>query len=626
MGIGHFFHHKLLLKVIILLLFVVVGQIVFVQITLKEVGSDYEILTDLEHIRLLEQKLNHLFDNKITYRSYDDVVSSLKLINQKVAKIESYNVFDNNDPESIELSQKYQSLKSKLDRYKDIIEYFKSSNSVTINSIRYLFDLHSQIQSYVYRADNLLSKDQISFFLDETINTVAKFNFNRSDNIPHLKFSVSELLKLTKHDETLHQQIKVMAQHANIIIDGLNRITALENENNKLAIAEQISQIYNLLFMIFESKDEQYRYAINFLQAMVLFLIVLLFIAYQKEQRSQFEIEQLNERLNEKLHNIEIINLQMSRLLHQFDINVIASSTDTLGNITYASRAFSQISGFSTDELIGANHNIVRHPDMPKSCYEDLWQTIQSGKIWNGEIKNRKKQGGYYWVSVTITPEFDKNDTITGYNAIRHDITAQKELEELSKTLEQKVDERTEELQEMVKSVEMLSITDELTGLYNRRYYRQIIDREIRRAIRNKALFCYMAVDLDQFKAFNDTFGHFRGDELLKQASEAMEQTVHRPDDYIFRMGGEEFTIIYCVQEHAAAVKLAQSVIKHVQDLQIEHPNNPPYNVVTVSAGLVIIDNHELEINECSIYKQADSLLYQAKSQGRNCLQFMAYE
>lgn len=623
MSIGQFFKHKLVLKVIILLLLVVVGEIIIVNFSLKRISSDYDILTDLKQIRMLDQKLSQLYDNKISYRSYDDVVIALDQIRENIVKLEQYDVFNTNTSESIKLSVKYQALKANLNRYIDIIESFKSWNSVTINSIRYLFDLHTEIQSYVYRAKDLQKKDQISFFLDEAINTVAKFNFNRSENIIHLKYSISELLKLTKNDESLHKRIQLMAQHGDIIINGLNRIVELEKENKKLALGQDINQFYNLLLTIFSSKDKQYQHVIDFLQFFLLFLIILLLIAYVKEERSQNKIHNLNERLTEKLHNIEEINLQMSKLLHQFDINVIASSTDTFGNITYASRAFSQISGYSTDELIGANHNIVRHPDMPKHLYEDMWHTIKSGKIWNGELKNQNKQGGFYWVNVTITPEFDNKDEIIGYNAIRQDITAQKKLEQLSKTLEKKVEERTEELQEMIKSVEILSITDELTGLYNRRYYGQVIEREIKRAKRNNESFCYLAVDLDHFKAFNDTHGHFRGDELLEQISQTLANAIRRPDDYVFRMGGEEFTIIFCVKESNEAIKLSENIIKQVENLHIEHIHNPPHGVVTISGGLVINQPCDVEVNEDEIYKQADTLLYQAKTMGRNCLQYL---
>ena len=85
---------------------------------------------------------------------------------------------------------------------------------------------------------------------------------------------------------------------------------------------------------------------------------------------------------------------------------------------------------------------------MPKEVFEEMWQTILAGETWKGEVKNLKKDGGFYWVDVTITPELDENGTTTGYSAIRHDITSKKELEELSKTLEKRVAEEVDKNRE----------------------------------------------------------------------------------------------------------------------------------------------------------------------------------
>lgn len=618
--------NKMVFKVIILLLLVVVGEIFIVTYTLKELKADYGILNDLKHVKLLNQKLNNLFDNKTSYRSYDKIVEHLDLFNEIILNLEQYNVFDSKTDETEHLIQKFQLIKSKLPDYSDIIEQYKSINSITINSIRYLFDLHPEIQSYVYRIKNLNNKDQISFLLDEIIYSISKLNFSRSDNIPHIKYSMHELLKISKGDKNLLTNVKIMALHTDIIIKGVSRLTYLENENNKLKLGDSINDLYDLLLLSFQKKDQDYQFIIHFLHFSVLFLIILLLVVHHKESSSQKKITQLNNNLEDKLLDIEEINQQMSKLLHEFDMNVIASSTDLKGNITYASKAFSQVSGYSTQELLGANHNIVRHADMPKETYKELWDTIQDGKIWRGEIKNQKKHGEFYWVNVTITPEFDKNDNIIGFNAIRHNITAQKELEILTETLEHKVNERTKELREMVKSVELLSITDELTGLYNRRYYVQVIEREIKRSLRNKEFFCYMSIDLDHFKVFNDTYGHYRGDELLKLLAHTMKQSLNRPDDFIFRMGGEEFTIIYSVSEYSDGPKLANQIINNVEALHIEHKNNQPYNIVTVSAGLILNTQFDVDIIEESIYKQADSMLYHAKSLGRNCLRYKEYK
>ena len=144
---------------------------------------------------------------------------------------------------------------------------------------------------------------------------------------------------------------------------------------------------------------------------------------------------------------------KMESLLAAFDKNVIASSTDTKGKIIYASEAFCKISGYTKDELLGHNHNIVRHPDMNKELYIDLWKSIKSDNTWRGEIKNKKKDGSFYWVDVVITPEHDIDGTLIGYSAVRQDITAQKEVEELSKKLEEKVKERTKDLKKTNKKL-----------------------------------------------------------------------------------------------------------------------------------------------------------------------------
>jgi len=163
---------------------------------------------------------------------------------------------------------------------------------------------------------------------------------------------------------------------------------------------------------------------------------------------------------------VEDKTMELSALLDDFDENIIASKTDLKGNITYASKAFCDISQYSQNELIGKNHGLIRHPDMPDELYEQLWKTIKKGDKWRGETKNLKKDGGYYWINLSVFPEYDKNGELIGYSSISHDITAQKEVEILTLTLEEKVKERTEALhkekqfiQTLLDSQEQLIVT-----------------------------------------------------------------------------------------------------------------------------------------------------------------------
>jgi two-component system, NtrC family, C4-dicarboxylate transport sensor histidine kinase DctB len=143
----------------------------------------------------------------------------------------------------------------------------------------------------------------------------------------------------------------------------------------------------------------------------------------------------------------------------------IVSKTDINGIITFVNDEFCKISGYSYDELIGQNHNIVRHPDVSTSNFEDLWQTILSKKPFKATVKNLSKNGSTVYLNTTITPILDKNENIVEFIAIRYDVTAEvelkksleekeKELEQLNLNLEQKVKEQTKQLKELNKTLE----------------------------------------------------------------------------------------------------------------------------------------------------------------------------
>lgn len=107
---------------------------------------------------------------------------------------------------------------------------------------------------------------------------------------------------------------------------------------------------------------------------------------------------------------------------------LIISRTNLKGEITYVNEVFAQISGYSIDELMGKSHNIVRHPDMPKKVFKEMWQTIKEFKQWSGYIKNLRKDGGFYWVYAEVSGVFT-NHQIVEYKSIRTPITYEQKLE-----------------------------------------------------------------------------------------------------------------------------------------------------------------------------------------------------
>lgn len=101
---------------------------------------------------------------------------------------------------------------------------------------------------------------------------------------------------------------------------------------------------------------------------------------------------------------------------------IIVSRTDPDGIITHANRAFVTTSGYQERELIGKPHYIIRHPDMPRAAFQDLWQTVKQGIEWHGYVKNLRKDGGYYWVYATVAP-IVRGDTILGYTSVRRKVS-----------------------------------------------------------------------------------------------------------------------------------------------------------------------------------------------------------
>lgn len=107
----------------------------------------------------------------------------------------------------------------------------------------------------------------------------------------------------------------------------------------------------------------------------------------------------------------------VERLMRESDF--IVSKTNPKGIITYGNPTFIEFSGYSEEELLGSQHNIVRHPDMPRAAFQLAWDTIRSGKEFFGYVKNMAKDGSYYWVFTHITPDFDQQRNIVGYTSVR---------------------------------------------------------------------------------------------------------------------------------------------------------------------------------------------------------------
>lgn len=178
-----------------------------------------------------------------------------------------------------------------------------------------------------------------------------------------------------------------------------------------------------------------------------------------------------------------------------------------------------------------------------------------------------------------------------------------------------------------LQSLNDMSITDSLTQLYNRRHFETIFHEKFALVNRSNVKFAFAMLDIDFFKSYNDNFGHHYGDTTLSQIAQTLKNHFSRTNDYVFRLGGEEFGVIFNFNKREEALLSVQKVIKSVEELEIKASNRDVSEFVTLSAGLGIIEYFSKK--DCKpehLYDQVDKLLYSSKENGRNRLTYKIFD
>jgi diguanylate cyclase (GGDEF)-like protein/PAS domain S-box-containing protein len=330
--------------------------------------------------------------------------------------------------------------------------------------------------------------------------------------------------------------------------------------------------------------------------------IIYLIASFDKASRENEKIDTQNltykefislaNKLNVTLESKNETEKKLQDYIQIINENIIISTTDKDGYIVDVSEAFCKISGYTKEELIGKTHKLVRHPNTPDKFYEKMWENLLNAKSWKGEIHNRNKDGKDYWTYAIIKPLF-KNNEFIGFTALRTNITDKKHIEQLS-------------------------ITDELTNLYNRRFFNIKIEEEINRAKRENHYFSFLVMDIDYFKQYNDTYGHQQGDIALEKVASVLKKRTSRGSDFAFRLGGEEFGIITTLNKEKV-IEFANLIKDEIENLKIEHKSSEVSKFITISIGIVSKEKEEIT-NSNLLYKEADDCLYEAKKLGRNSI------
>jgi len=287
--------------------------------------------------------------------------------------------------------------------------------------------------------------------------------------------------------------------------------------------------------------------------------------------------------------------------------------TDLKANIEYVNPRFTQVTGYGFDEVIGKKPSILKTDLTPAETYSQLWETITAGNEWRGEFVNRKKNGSLYYESAIISPITDLNGVFTHYLAVKEDITERKRAEEALQKANEQLQAHLTEIENLHTELREQALRDPLTGLYNRRYLSETIEREIIRAKREKNHLSVIMSDIDHFKIINDTYGHQVGDQFLLKIANLMKKHA-RGSDIVCRYGGEEFLLVLPATTVKSAAKRAEEIRQKCKKIIIQHEGKDVS--ITLSFGVACYPTHGQAVDE--IITKADKAMYQSKHSGRN--------
>lgn len=288
--------------------------------------------------------------------------------------------------------------------------------------------------------------------------------------------------------------------------------------------------------------------------------------------------------------------------------------TDREGVISWVNPAACRITGYSEQELLGQHTRALKSGKHEPQFYAQLWQTVLGGQAWSGTIVNRRKDGTLYDEEQTIAPVADEAGNISHFIAIKQDVTERRLAEAALAAVRADLAARVAEIESLNAQLREQAVRDPLTGLYNRRYFYETIEREVSASRRSALPLSLLAIDVDHFKQVNDAHGHAVGDAALLALAKVIGACI-RAADMACRFGGEEFVIAMPGATLEVAERRAEDLRGRFSATPIATPARQPLRV-TVSIGVAAMRVDSEAVSDA--LARADAALYEAKLAGRN--------
>lgn len=558
-------------NVVLALFIIVTGFFIFHQnqINLKVKSFNYYVNT-ISKLKILNNDFDSFINMKTSFVDYDELITKINetyTLIDILKKDEFYDNFGNEFKDAIiELEEKWHKKARNIER-------FKSANAFVVATFNYVLELSSQIKK-----ESFLNQREDFLVLDESIRNILKLFVNEKNINEDKLFELSIFDQLKNLEDlskkTREAELEFLHKRLSAIVNNLIKINLLKVDFKSFDFKKDLENIEeNLELVNSKNLDHQQIFAIVLFVISIILLIILIY-AYYKSVRTKTEL---------KAFRYAVENSDNSIVM-----------TDKNRNITYVNESFENITGYKREEVLGKNPNILKSGKLNKEFYSKMNKTLDSGEKWMGEFVNIDKNQEVYYETASITPIFNGKE-LTGYLAIKLNVTDYVKEQE---------------------KVEFLAYHDSLTLLPNRRSLERKVKDLLEKSLLYKNKFSIFFIDLDGFKFINDGLGHDVGDELLKKLGLKFKE-LFKETDSVFRIGGDEFAVLFYYEDEKTINKNAEKIIRNVNEK-------------------IIIKNHSLHVG-CSIgiarypddattlvnlLKYSDTAMYKAKQKGKNRYEF----
>lgn len=520
----------------------------------------------VDELKLLNKSFNKFLQQQSNFINYDKINQDI-LQFDKDMKFLTFKDFHGTFP--LEYHKLTDALKHLYLLKIDSIERFKSINSQLLYALHDLYDLNAIIlkSKNINKKSKDISNATTLYFMRYYINSTIDDSY------------IFKNLKYIQSNNPNNKLITSFSKHIKINFSQIKNFHKIKSSLNRDNLDIALNKLYRYL---------NHNYLDNLLQekiivtALFIITIIILFILIIMNRRSLSLRDQL---LGFK---VAIENSYNSIII-----------TDLDSNITYVNDVAIYETGYSKEELIGQNPRVLKSGLQKESFYQELHDSLNAGKKWEGEFINKKKDGSLFYEKASIMPIY-QNEKVVNYLAIKLNITDY--VEEKHK-------------------VEYMAYHDSLTGLANRINIEEYLKNRLTIAKRNDSKIALLFIDLDRFKTINDTLGHNVGDELLIASAKRMKSAL-RDSDMIARIGGDEFTIVIESPNNSySAAYICEKIIKLFNEpIEIKsHILN-----ITLSIGVSIYPDDSSDDKQ--LFKYADIAMYQAKDAGKNTYRYYKKE